>query len=196
MDKKPHTDALVSFFQNSVSEQFESFDLRMENTPTASSVHRLFKGLTEHPTLEDIEINVTGGERLNILKQCLIRDSDLRPLFKLAKLCHLSLSFLPFDIQDGTVEDIATSWPHIRVLNLGTASVQRLSRVSIRSLYPLTGCRELDFLGLVVDARRSMQTTLLKPDNMRKGRLPGFTWATPQLMIRTWSQPCCHDYFP
>jgi hypothetical protein len=58
----------------------------------------------------------------------------------------------PFDLHDGDIFDLASSWPRLEILSLGGPR-HAPSRVTLRALYALARhCPNLEFLEIALDA--------------------------------------------
>jgi hypothetical protein len=139
--------------------------------PNAAVLQSLFKSLSNfasHTILEALELSdECADHKIHTPVQPLdvppnpegvaITGATLEPLFAFKNLASLKLEFhFEFDIDDGTMKDMASAWPHLQTLQLCTYTGWKTrSRISLDGFHWLVShCKDLQVLALVISASR------------------------------------------
>jgi hypothetical protein len=139
--------------------------------PTAAALQSLFESLSNyasHTVLEALELSDECADhkihtpvQLQDVppspEEVAITGTTLKPLYVFKNLTSLKLEFhFEFDIDDGTMKDMASAWPNLQTLQLCTYTGWKTrSRISLDGLHWLVShCKDLDVLALVISASR------------------------------------------
>ncbi|KAF7358885.1 hypothetical protein MSAN_01228800 [Mycena sanguinolenta] len=161
-DVEPVTD----FFERCSGTPLKDVSIKLITCPTRAAIDRLHAALRDgcsHSSLLSLVIDISENYPLEPGSDAMTIRS-LRPLFCFANLTSVSITSLGFDMDDQGMDELACSWPQLRILRLGFAGMNDPTeldpRFSLRSLSTLAKhCREFTALDFALNA-----TVLPEPD--------------------------------
>jgi hypothetical protein len=145
---------------------FTSLVLHLKIQPSALSLESLFTALCKHRAFRHLSVliapPVTNGSRrpsapqIQTLPQHILTPHSIRCLLGLSKITHLILPQIPCDLDDHVLCEIASAWPSLERLTLGTAARLEKPRVSFDAICGLAlSCPRLNDLGIAFDSATS-----------------------------------------
>jgi hypothetical protein len=148
--------------------------------PLSSTTHELFLALNthcSHSTLTSLQIyHSDAGGVIVAPESHLITSNMLESLFVFDKLTRLDIS-LPVGLHNATFHHMASHWPSLEELNLGSRYFPRDPRVTLASLYALsTNCPCLERLRIILR---------VSPDDIAALR-PSVGELRPRNYVLTW----------
>lgn len=150
-------DDIVPLLSLVESSSFSSLVLHLKVQPTAASLHHLFRGVARHRSFQSLSIHITPSGKshrssappLQTSQQYVLTSNSIRYLFGLPRLTHLILTQIPTLSDDQLVNDMASAWPCLERLSLGTAARLENPGLSLESIRGLvSACPRLTELGL------------------------------------------------
>ncbi|KAF8887130.1 hypothetical protein BD779DRAFT_530230 [Infundibulicybe gibba] len=133
--------------------------------PTEASApldwHDLFSALAEScnkATLTSIRAGDTGIPDEQVEALLAGTTDQLRPLLLFTNLTHVNLgTCYGFNVDDAFIREMATAWPHLRCLDIGTTEmcrpIEQQPQLTLQGLAPLARfCPDLEDLSVYIDA--------------------------------------------
>ncbi|KAI0703737.1 hypothetical protein BC835DRAFT_901550 [Cytidiella melzeri] len=124
-----NVDDVVPLLHMVKSSCFTGLLLHLKNQPTATSLHRLFTVIARHPSFQSLTILITpfSNQRsstspVQTSQQYVLTPSSIRRLLGLPRLSRLLLPQTPSQLDDKLLHDIASAWPCLEQLSIGTAA--------------------------------------------------------------------------
>ncbi|CAL1709659.1 unnamed protein product [Somion occarium] len=152
--------AVVQAITSSQLREFSMQEKGIDDTLAMDVLERIFQALSSHKSLRSVSLPISPASPDKAIG---LKSSDpsrelchLQPLLSLSAMNTFRAQHIPFDLTNDCLTQIASWWPHIQHLDLGSSAVQHSSQVTMVGLHALTTrCKQLRNIGLVFDASDS-----------------------------------------
>ncbi|KAI0090318.1 hypothetical protein BDY19DRAFT_765822 [Irpex rosettiformis] len=168
-------DDVVPLLNMVESPNFSSLVVHLKIQPTTTSLHHLFRVISRHRSFQSLNILVTPSNKhrslvtpLQTSQQYVLTPSSFRYLLGLSKLTHLIITQIPTLSDDQLVNNMASAWPCLERLSLGTAARLENPGLSLESIRGLVcACPRLGELGLAFNPSHKLEKKLAVTSSIR-----------------------------
>jgi len=188
----------IDFLQTWISRRpVRTIHIRVFVRPTAPLIRDFFEALVEHclfASVTEIDICNSGGYPFAEDPQ----HSSLNPLdiklllvFTNLEVLKINTTISTNELDDALLEDIASAWPHLRVLEIHCSkhNVRHSPKVTTNGLAALSKCRALSQLGIAFDSDLPLHPFTGEPqDNLKSMTFVKSSLASPANIFAFFSQ--------